>query len=783
MQIMKITKELSDIIQDSFLEAKKRKQEFVTPEHFLYCSLKYPTIKNIFKLLNIDINLLKNELKDYIATKIPTISIHKEPEQSYQLQKLFELAVTYIYTSRKEYISTEDLLVSLFELQDSYASFFLEKLSIKKNTLIELIKSKAFQKMQYKSKEDDSTSLNFFEDEDEYDEKENEKTGRKNKISNFAVDLTEKAKLNELPPFIGRDNLIERVMEILCRKYKNNPLLVGEPGVGKTAIIEGLAQRVIENKVPSQLKGLKIYMLDLGSLISGTKFRGQFEERLKAILNNIKQEKNAVLFIDEIHTIIGAGATSNSSLDAANLIKPFLTSGDLRCIGSTSYDEYRKVFEKDRPLSRRFQKIDIPETSYEETVKILENIIHLFEEHHKVQYTKQAIISSVKLSQKYLRDKFLPDKAIDLIDESGAHARMYSKEEDKKIIIDQKDIENLISKIAKIPVDMLSSNEKDLLATLEQRLKSNIIGQDQAIKQLVEKILLSRSGLRNENKPIASFLFVGPSGVGKTELSKQLARFLNVPFIRFDMSEYQEKHTVSRLIGAPAGYVGYEEGGLLTNGVIKNPYSVLLLDEIEKAHPDIFNTLLQIMDYSTLTDNSGKKADFRNVVIIMTSNAGTRYANKKQMGFDGEILKDFSIKQAVEKFFSPEFRNRLDGIILFNELKLNQIEDIVKLQLTEFSKQLKEKAIELNIDKEVISYIAKLAYSPEFGARQVERLIEEKIKSKFVTFLVFQKQENEKYKADILLNKVDGKDQITIVFNVFDNKNKNRKKASKKEKV
>ncbi len=782
---MKITKELSDIIQDSFLEAKKRKHEFVTPEHFLYCSCKYPTMKNIFKILNIDINLLKKDLKEYISTKIPVINLEKEPEQSYQLQKLFELAVTFIYSSKKEYISTEDLIVSIFDLQDSYAVFFLERLSIKKNMLLELVKSKTFLKAQFQKKdEENSTSINFFEEEDdEFDAKENERPNKRNRISSFVVELTEKAKLNELPPFIGRDDIIERVMEILCRKYKNNPLLVGEPGVGKTAIVEGLAQRVIENKVPLQLKGVKIYMLDLGSLISGTKFRGQFEERLKLILNTIKQDKNSILFIDEIHTIIGAGATSNSSLDAANLIKPFLTSGDLRCIGSTSFDEYRKIFEKDRPLSRRFQKIDIPETSYEETVKILESIIQIFEDHHKVQYTRQAIVSSVKLSQKYLKDKFLPDKAIDLVDESGAHARMYSKDENKKIIIDQKDIESLVSKIAKVPVDLLSSNEKDLLSSLEQKLKSVIIGQDHAIKQVVDKILLSRSGLRNETKPVASFLFVGPSGVGKTELSKQLARFLNIPFIRFDMSEYQEKHTVSRLIGAPAGYVGYEEGGLLTNSIIKNPYSVLLLDEIEKAHPDIFNTLLQIMDYSTLTDNSGKKTDFRNVIIIMTSNAGTRFANKKQMGFQGGLLKDFSIKQAIEKFFSPEFRNRLDGIVLFNELKIEQIEDIVRLQLEDFAKVLKEKNVDLKINQDIITHISKIAYSPEFGARQVERLIEEKIKSKFVSFMVFQRQETKKYKAEIILNKEKGVDNINIIFNTADKQNKYKKRTTKKEKV
>lgn len=781
---MKITKELSDIIQDSFLETKKRKQEFVTPEHFLFCALKYPTLKNIFKILNLEIKKLKEDLKDYIENKIPVIDIQKEPEQSYQLQKLFELAVTFSYGAKKEFISTEDLLISIFDLKDSYASFFLEKLSIKKSTLLELTKSKIYQKLRSEENEDEDKFLTgYSEEDDDYDEKTDDKNIKKTKINNFVVELTEKAKLNELAPFIGRDDLLERVMEILCRKYKNNPLLVGEPGVGKTAIVEGLAQRVIENRVPPQLKGIKIYMLDLGSLISGTKFRGQFEERIKLILNTIKQDKNSVLFIDEIHTIIGAGATSNSSLDAASLIKPFLTTGQIRFIGSTSYDEYRKVFEKDRPLSRRFQKVEIPETSFDETIKILESIIHIFEDHHKVSYTKQAIISSVKLSQKYLREKFLPDKAIDLIDESGAHARMYDEDYKKKIVIDDIDIQKLISRIANVPIDMISSNEKDLLSTLSQKLESTIVGQDNAIKQIVDKILLARSGLRKEDKPIASFLFVGPSGVGKTELSRQLAKFLNVPFLRFDMSEYQEKHTVSRLIGAPAGYVGYEEGGLLTNSIIKNPYCVLLLDEIEKAHPDIFNTLLQIMDYATLTDNTGKKADFRNVIIIMTSNAGTRYANKKQMGFNGDSLKDLSIKEAIEKFFSPEFRNRLDAIVLFNELKIQQIEEIVKLQINEFSKTLVDKGIELSVDDKVISFIAKTAYTPEFGARQVERLIEEKIKNKFVTFIIFQKQENKRYKADIFIDDTKESDKIEIKFTILNDIKKGKKTTKKIEKV
>ncbi len=782
---MKITKELSDIIQDSFLEAKKRKHEFVTPEHFLYCSLKYPTTKRILNILNVETKQLKEELKNYIETKIPVINLKKEPEQSYQLQKLFEIAVTHIYNLKKEFISTEDLIISIFDLQDSYASFYLQKLSLNKKVVLEVINSKDFKKIQYDSEDNNQEPIdNFFDEDEDFNSKEEEKTGKKGRITNFAVDLIEKAKMNELPPFIGREDLLERVMEILCRKYKNNPLLVGEPGVGKTAIVEGLAQRIVENKVPHQLKGMKIYMLDIGSLISGTKFRGQFEERIKALLNTIKQEKNSILFIDEIHTIIGAGSTTNSSLDAASLIKPFLTSSDLRCIGSTTYDEYRKIFEKDRPLSRRFQKVDVPETSYDETVKILESIIHIFEDHHKVQYTKEAIISSVKLSQKYLKDKFLPDKAIDLIDESGAHSRMFNPDISKKIIIDEKDIQNLISKIAKVPVEILSSNEKDLLSNLEEKLKENIVGQDHAIKQVVEKILLARSGLRKEDKPVASFLFVGPSGVGKTELSKQLAKFLNIPFIRFDMSEYQEKHTISRLIGAPAGYVGYEEGGLLTNSIIKNPYSVLLLDEIEKAHPDIFNALLQIMDYATLTDNTGKKADFRNVIIIMTSNAGTRYANKKQMGFEGSSLKDHSIKQAIEKFFSPEFRNRLDSVVLFNELDSKQIEDIVRLQLNEFSKILADKGILLSYDDDLVSYIGKISYTQEFGARQIERIIEEKIKNKFVTFLVFHKKEDIKYNAKILFNKDNKDNPIEIVFAKIEKPKKKGNIAPKKiEKV
>ena len=766
---MKITRELSDILQDSFLEARNRKHEYITPEHFLYVAIRYPTLKTILQICNADVNTLNNLLSNFLETKVPASVENKEPEQSIQFQKLFEFAVTNVYSTLKDFISVEDIIISIFDLPDSNAAYYLNKASIQKSTISKVINSNKYKQLKINQTnslmEDQINEKEVYEEEGEEHDEEILTSKKKFKIADYATELVQKAKANELAPFIGREYLLTRVMEILCRKYKNNPLLVGEAGVGKTAIVEGLAQLIASGKVPPQLKDTKLYLVDMGGIISGTKFRGQFEQRIQNLFKYFKNEKNCIVFIDEIHTVIGAGATVNSSLDASNLIKPFLTSGNIRCIGATTYEEFRKVFEKDRPLARRFQKVDVPETTAEETIQILNSIKHIFETHHNVRYTESAIEASVSLSLKYLRDKFLPDKAIDLIDEAGSHARLFrsnSSKSNKMLTITETDIQTLVSKISKVPEQILSSDDKNLLSSLESNLKSVIVGQDKAINIVVEKILMARSGLKNPDKPIASLLFVGPSGVGKTELSKQLANFLAIPFIRFDMSEYQEKHTISRLIGAPAGYVGYEEGGLLTNTIIRNPYCVLLLDEIEKAHPDIFNALLQIMDYATLTDNSGKKADFRNVILIMTSNAGTRFADRRQMGFTGDNLKDITIKKAIENYFSPEFRNRLDTIVYFNSLNIDKIVQIVRIHINEFSKMLETKKIVLKISEKALQILAKKAYTEVFGAREVERIIDDEIKKKFINFIVFERQENDSwYEAFI---EYDDNDFFKITF-------------------
>ena len=535
---------------------------------------------------------------------------------------------------------------------------------------------------------------------------------------------------------IGREDILERTLQVLCRRFKNNPVHVGDPGVGKTAITEGLAQRVVQGRVPAALKNIRIYSLDLGALLAGTRYRGDFEERLKKVLTALQEEKGAVLFVDEIHTIIGAGAVSGGSLDAANILKPVLAQGKLRCIGTTTHEEYKKYFEKDRALSRRFQKIEIPEPTIAETYDILLGLRRRYEEYHQVTYTDEVLKAAAELSGKYINDRFLPDKAIDVIDEAGALARMNAAEKAGAAAISIDAIEQVVSGIAKIPRRSVSVSENKNLRVLEAELKARIFGQDEAVEKVAWAIKRSRAGFRDTEKPVAKFLFVGPTGVGKTELARQLAEVLNVPLLRFDMSEYQEKHTVSRLVGSPPGYVGYEEGGQLTEAVRKSPYAVLLLDEIEKAHADIFNTLLQVMDYATLTDNSGRKADFRNLVLIMTSNAGAKELGRAAVGFQGELLSG-AVTVAVEKLFAPEFRNRLDAIVTFRHLDESVVARIVKKMIAEFGRQLKEKNVALHVSPAAIAWLAKRGFSQIFGAREVARLVQEKIKNPFVDEVLF----------------------------------------------
>jgi ATP-dependent Clp protease ATP-binding subunit ClpA len=577
-------------------------------------------------------------------------------------------------------------------------------------------------------------------EESEPEQEPKEKDSEQNKVlRSFTTELTAKAKAGDIDPLIDREDILERTIQVLCRRFKNNPVHVGEPGVGKTAITEGLAQMIANGKVPKRLKGSKIYALDMGAIIAGTRFRGDFEERMKRVIAELQRQEKVILFIDEIHNIVGAGAVSGGSLDASNILKPALASGKLRCIGSTTYDEYRKYFEKDGALSRRFQKIEVPEPSTDETVKILQGIKSKYEEYHRVSFTEEAIRSAAELSDKYINDRRLPDKAIDVIDEAGALANMKDADEGVIKIVDLRDIEAVVAKIARIPEKSVSSSEVDKLKDLETSLKSQIFGQDHAIELVVDAIKRSRVGFREPNKPVASLLFVGPTGVGKTELARQLAAIMGVPLNRYDMSEYQEKHTVAKFVGAPPGYVGYEEGGLLTEAIRKNPHSVLLLDEIEKAHADIFNTLLQVMDYATLTDNNGRKADFRNVVILMTSNAGAREIGKQIIGFEAKSINKDAVYTAVERIFSPEFRNRLDGVVNFNGLTHEVVLMIVKKAINEFSAQLQEKNVSLQTTDNCYEWLALKGYSQEFGAREIARLIQDKIKRFFVDEVLFGK--------------------------------------------
>jgi ATP-dependent Clp protease ATP-binding subunit ClpA len=633
-----------------------------------------------------------------------------------------ERAVVHSLAAEKKLLEIGDLYASLLEEKESFGAYLLLREGISRFTLLRVI-----------SHADEPGSAPA---EAAGGQKQQPASGKNREfLQLYAHELTDKARAGESEPLIGRDDILERTLQVLCRRFKNNPIHVGDPGVGKTAITEGLAQRVVQGKVPPSLRNIRIYALDLGALLAGTRYRGDFEERLKKVLAALQGEKNAVLFIDEIHAIIGAGAVSGGSLDAANILKPALAQGKLRCIGTTTHEEYKKYFEKDRALSRRFQKIEIPEPTIDETYRILLGLRPRYEEYHRVTYADKVLRAAAELSGKYINDRFLPDKAIDVIDEAGALARMKAAHEGP-VAIDMDDVERVVAHVAKVPRLSISASENRSLRVLETELKSRLFGQDPAVENVAWAIKRSRAGFREPDKPVAKFLFVGPTGVGKTELARQLADVLGVPLLRFDMSEYQEKHTVSRLVGSPPGYVGYEEGGLLTEAVRKSPYSVLLLDEIEKAHADIFNTLLQVMDYATLTDNSGRKADFRNVVLIMTSNAGAKELGRAAVGFQGEPLSG-SVTQAVEKLFSPEFRNRLDAVITFRNLDQAVVARIVRKMIREFTLQLREKKVGLRVSPAAVAWVAKRGFSRIFGAREVSRLVQEKIKNPFVDEVLF----------------------------------------------
>ncbi len=736
MNKIEIHEELNRVLAVAFADARNRQHEYLTPEHVLYASLFFAAGAGIMARCGANVELMKKELETYLNERVPKAA-KADPVSSLGFQDLMERAVVHSLAAEKKLLEIGDIYASLLEEKESFAAYLLLREGVSRFTLLNVISHGADTNGNGDMETDESLPADDPSVRPPGSRKRRAGAGAPREFLRlYARELTDKARAGESEPLIGREDILERTLQVLCRRFKNNPVHVGDPGVGKTAITEGLAQLVVQGDVPPALKGIRIYALDLGSLLAGTRYRGDFEERLKKVLAALQDEKNAVLFIDEIHAVIGAGAVSGGSLDAANILKPVLAQGKLRCIGTTTHEEYKKYFEKDRALSRRFQKIEIPEPSVAETVAILQGLCRRYEEYHRVTYADEALRAAAELSAQHINDRFLPDKAIDVIDEAGALARMKAPQKGKTPVIAVDDIEQVVSRIAKVPRRSVSSAENRSLRRLDKELKSRIFGQVEAVEKVSWAIKRSRAGFREADKPVAKFLFVGPTGVGKTELARQLAAVLGVPLLRFDMSEYQEKHTVSRLVGAPPGYVGYEEGGLLTEAVRKSPYAVLLLDEIEKAHADIFNTLLQVMDYATLTDNSGRKADFRNIVMIMTSNAGAKELGRPAMGFQGKPLSG-TVTQAVERLFSPEFRNRLDAVITFRNLDETLVARIVRRMIGEFGRQLKEKGVTLRVSPAAVAWLARRGYSRVFGAREVARLVQEKIKNPFVDEVLF----------------------------------------------
>ena len=735
---MNISDDVQAVINSAWYEAKNRSHEYFTAEHVLYTALSFNKSKEILEECGIDTDSLTEELEVYFEKHIP-VSKDVDPFQTVGLQAVIERTMIHMESAGKETIELGDLLVSILEQEESYGSYYLKKAGLEKLTLLEYLSHRINEELESSEEEIEEEDYEFVKEQIKTDSAAKKKSKKQSNLDKYTTNLTALAEEGKLEPLIGREEIIERTIQVLSRRLKNNPVHVGDPGVGKTAITEGLAQRIVSGDIPAPLKDYSIFSLDMGSLLAGTKYRGDFEERMKLVLGELEDIEKAILFIDEIHTIIGAGAVSGGSMDASNLLKPALVRGTLKCIGSTTFDEYKKHFEKDHALVRRFQKIDITEPTVDEALQILKGLRSVYEQHHGVMYSDDALKSAVELSDQFLNERRLPDKAIDVIDEAGAWKRLFSEKNGDTLIpeISEKDIELVISKIAGIPEKSVSVSETEKLKNLESILQREIFGQDSAVQAVVKAVKRSRAGFRNPDKPVASFLFVGPTGVGKTELARKLADELGISLHRFDMSEYQEKHTVSRLIGSPPGYVGFEEGGLLTDAVRKTPHAVLLLDEIEKAHKDVFNILLQMMDYATVTDNMGRKADFRNVIIIMTSNAGASELGKAVIGFGDNLVKVGSIEKAVENTFAPEFRNRLDKMVLFNRLDQKIVEKIVIKEIGHFQEMLKSKNVSLKISDECVIWLAKTGYSPEFGARNIARLIEDKIKSIFVDQVLF----------------------------------------------
>ena len=718
-----IDNELEQNLNNAFKLAHNQKHEYVTVEHLLLALLDNQDSLNLLNSNKVNVEQLRTDLEEFIGSTTPKIEKEvSEIQPTLGFQRVLQRAVFHVQSSGKSEVKGSNVLVAIFSEKESQSVYLLQQQGLTRLDAVTYLSHG-------NSEEMDSENTNS--------EVENNEPDSNTALEKFTLNLNREALEGRIDPLIGRKDEIERLIQILARRSKNNPLLVGESGVGKTALAEGLAKLITENKVPDLIKDSVIYSLDMGALLAGTKYRGDFEERLKAVLKELETDKSAILFIDEIHTIIGAGATSGGVMDASNLLKPALAKRGLQFVGSTTYKEFRGIFEKDRALSRRFQKIEIPEPTVEETINILKGLKTRFEEHHEIKYTEGALKAAATLASKHINDRFLPDKAIDVVDEAGARQKLISKSKRKKTIA-QIDIEKIVASIARIPEKTVSSSDKKSLEKLEENLKRVIFGQDKAVESLSSSIKLARAGLRVEEKPVGSFLFSGPTGVGKTEVSKQLAKIMGIEFVRFDMSEYMERHTVSRLIGAPPGYVGFDQGGLLTESVTKHPHSVILLDEIEKAHPEVFNILLQVMDHGTLTDNNGRKADFRNTIVIMTTNAGAQDMSRASMGFQTQ---DHSTDatEMIKKTFSPEFRNRLDGIIQFNPLPVEVIKTVVDKFLVELQVQLDDQKVQLEVSEDTREWLIENGYDKNMGARPMERLIQDTIKKKLAEEILFGK--------------------------------------------
>ncbi|MGD2098982.1 MAG: ATP-dependent Clp protease ATP-binding subunit ClpA [Desulfobacterales bacterium] len=728
-----ISKELSATLGFAVKEAKKRRHEYVSIEHILFAILNDPTGIEIVENCGGDVENLIDALENFFDEKIERIPKENDYvlQQTIGFQRVIQRAVNHARSAEKQEVAVADVLASIFLEKDSHAEYFLSSEGITRLDVLNYI-SHNISKDSFGDSRDRLVRPS---------REERDRRRQANPLEQFTLNLIDLAAEGKLDPLIGRSTELERTMQVLCRRRKNNPVFVGDPGVGKTAMAEGLAQKIQKGDVPELLKDMEIFSLDLGGLLAGTKFRGDFEQRLKGVISELQKKSKAILFIDEIHTIVGAGATSSGSMDASNILKPVLASGEIRCIGSSTFEEFKNHFEKDRALSRRFEKIEVMEPPVSETVQILKGLRPRYEEHHGIAYTDAALKTAAELSVKYLRDRFLPDKAIDVIDEAGAFIRLSGSSRRKRI--NPADIEKIVAKMARVPTQSVTTSDRSKLENLEDGLKEVVFGQDDAIRALVTSIKRSRAGLGSPERPVGCFLFTGPTGVGKTEVSLQVAQILGVEFMRFDMSEYMEKHAVARLIGAPPGYIGFDQGGLLTDGIRKHPHSVLLLDEIEKAHPDLFNILLQVMDHATLTDNNGRKADFRNVILMMTSNAGSREMSAASIGF-GQTHKDAQSKgkKAIEKLFSPEFRNRLDETITFNPLNLEIMEMIVDKFIAELNQQLASKKVALTISPAVRTYLAEKGHDPTYGARPLSRVIQAEIKDKLSEAILFGELQN-----------------------------------------